>query len=73
MSAALFGGTLNPVHIGHLRVAVELAELLGVDSVRMIPCSLPPHREALSVPAEQRLAMLQTAVADYPQLVADDI
>lgn len=73
MSVALFGGTFNPIHLGHLRIAVELAELLDVDSMRMIPCSLPPHREALSVSAEQRMAMLQIAVADYPQLVADDI
>jgi nicotinate-nucleotide adenylyltransferase len=73
MSVALFGGTFNPIHLGHLRIAVELAELLGVDSLRMLPCSLPPHREALSVSAEQRMAMLQLAVADYPQLVADDI
>jgi nicotinate-nucleotide adenylyltransferase len=73
MSVALFGGTFNPIHLGHLQIAVELAELLDVDSMRMIPCSLPPHREALSVSAEQRMAMLQIAVADYPQLVADDI
>jgi nicotinate-nucleotide adenylyltransferase len=73
MSVALFGGTFNPVHLGHLRIAVELAELLEVEQLRMVPCSLPPHREALSVSAEQRMAMLQMAVADYPQLVADDI
>ena len=73
MSVALFGGTFNPVHLGHLRIAVELAELLEVDQLRMVPCSLPPHREALSVSAEQRMAMLQSAVANYPQLIADDI
>ncbi|UVW35711.1 nicotinate-nucleotide adenylyltransferase [SAR92 clade bacterium H455] len=73
MSVAIFGGTFNPVHFGHLRIAIELVELLGVDSLHMTPCSLPPHREALTVSAEQRMAMLQIALADYPQLVADDI
>ena len=46
MSVALFGGTFNPVHIGHLRIAIELAELLQVDSLRMVPCALPPHRQS---------------------------
>ena len=73
MSVALFGGTFNPVHIGHLRIAVEFAELLEVDSLRMIPCSLPPHRETLTVSADQRMAMLKAALSDYPQLVADDL
>ena len=73
MAVALFGGTFNPVHIGHLRIALEFAELLEVDSLRMIPCSLPPHRETLTVSADQRMAMLKAALVDYPQLVADDL
>ena len=73
MSVALFGGTFNPVHFGHLNLANSLADYLQVQSVRMIPCAIPPHREAPSVSAEQRLAMLQLAIDDQPLLVSDDL
>ena len=73
MSIAIFGGTYNPVHHGHLRIAIELTELLGVDQLCMIPCANPPHREAPEVSAEQRLAMLQLAIQGQPKLRADDL
>ena len=73
MSVALFGGTFNPVHFGHLNLANNLADYLQVESVRMIPCAIPPHRETPSVSAEQRLAMLQLAIDDHPLLISDDL
>ncbi|MGB0458570.1 MAG: nicotinate-nucleotide adenylyltransferase [Porticoccaceae bacterium] len=73
MSVALFGGTFNPIHFGHLNLANSLADYLHIQSVRMIPCAIPPHREAPSVSPEQRLAMLNLAIADNPTLVADDL
>ena len=72
MAVALFGGTFNPIHNGHLRIATELAELLRVDVIRMLPCAFPPHRSNPQVTAEQRLAMLQAATANQPRLIADD-
>ena len=72
MAVALFGGTFNPIHNGHLRIATELAELLQVDHIRMLPCAFPPHRSNPQVTAEQRLAMLQAAIATQPRLIADD-
>ena len=73
MSVALFGGTFNPVHLGHLNLANHLADYLQVESVRMIPCAIPPHREAPNVSAEQRLAMLDLALEGNPALIADDL
>jgi nicotinate-nucleotide adenylyltransferase len=73
MSVALFGGTFNPVHFGHLNLANSLADYLQVQSVRMIPCAIPSHREIPSVSAEQRLAMLQLAVEGSAHLTTDDL
>jgi nicotinate-nucleotide adenylyltransferase len=73
MSVAIFGGTFNPVHNGHLRIATELAELLDVDNLRMIPCALPAHREQPNATAEQRLEMLRLGIGENTRLLADDI
>lgn len=68
----LLGGTFNPVHIGHLRAALEVAEFMALDELRLIPSARPPHREAPQATAEQRLAMVELAVADEPRLSVDD-
>ncbi|WP_342247051.1 nicotinate-nucleotide adenylyltransferase [Pseudomonas sp. OTU5201] len=68
----LFGGTFDPVHIGHLRSAVEVAEQFGFDELRLIPSARPPHRETPQVSASQRLAMVQLAVAGVVPLAVDD-
>jgi nicotinate-nucleotide adenylyltransferase len=73
MSVALFGGTFNPIHFGHINLANHLADYLQVESVRMIPCAIPPHRETPNVSAEQRLAMLQLAIEGNPKLITDDL
>jgi len=67
----IYGGTFNPVHYGHLRTALEVNELFDLDDIRLLPCSLPAHRENPSVNAQMRLQMLQLAVKDYPQLQVD--
>jgi nicotinate-nucleotide adenylyltransferase len=69
---AMLGGTFDPVHIGHLRSAVELGEALALDAVHMIPVHVPPHRTAPGISAEHRLAMLEAGIGDTPGLVADD-
>ncbi|MCP8464095.1 nicotinate-nucleotide adenylyltransferase [Pseudomonas sp. ZM23] len=68
----LFGGTFDPVHIGHLRSAVEMAEQFEFDELRLMPNARPPHREIPQVTAAQRLAMVELAVAGVAPLVVDD-
>ena len=71
-SVGVFGGTFDPIHIGHLRTALELKQRLGLDEMRMIPSAQPPHRAQPATSAEHRLAMLQLALAGELGLVADD-
>jgi nicotinate-nucleotide adenylyltransferase len=68
----ILGGTFDPIHIGHLRAAIEVAELLGLHELRLIPSAHPPHRNTPAVSAQQRLAMVQLAVMGLPPLLADD-
>ncbi len=50
----ILGGTFDPIHIGHLRAALEAAEWLALDEVLLIPSARPPHRDTPQVSAEQR-------------------
>ncbi|MDX1589389.1 MAG: nicotinate-nucleotide adenylyltransferase [Oleiphilaceae bacterium] len=68
----VMGGTFDPVHHGHLRVAVELRERLGAGRIHLMPSLVPPHRDQPAADAEQRLAMLRLAVAGEPGLVVDE-
>ena len=68
----LLGGTFDPIHIGHLRGALEVAEQLSLDELRLIPSARPPHRQAPQVSAADRLAMVALAVAGSPPLQVDD-
>lgn len=69
----LFGGTFDPVHTGHLRVACEIAERLDLHQVHIMPCSRPPHKHAGSTDARHRFQMVKLAVAGRSRLVASDI
>ncbi|MET1078703.1 MAG: nicotinate-nucleotide adenylyltransferase [Pseudomonas sp.] len=68
----VLGGTFDPIHIGHLRGAIEVAEQFALDQLRLLPNARPPHRGAPQVAAADRLAMVACAVADVPQLRVDD-
>ena len=68
----IFGGTFDPVHYGHCRSALELCQQLDLDELRFVPCGQPPHRSMPQASAEQRLAMLQLAIAGQPEFSIDE-
>lgn len=68
---ALLGGTFDPVHYGHLRFADDIRRALGLGDVRFVPSATPPHRRAPAASSEDRLAMLDLAVRDFPGLAVD--
>lgn len=68
----VFGGTFDPVHYGHLRSALELVEVLGLRELRLMPCAVPPHRDAPGCSARDRAAMVALAVAGEPRLRCDN-
>lgn len=72
LQIGLFGGTFNPVHFGHLRLALEVHQTLGLDQVRLVPCHRPAHRGEPEVSSEQRVEMLRLALQNCPELSLDE-
>ncbi len=70
----LFGGTFNPLHLGHLQVAKDVLQQFDLDQIHFIPCALPPHKtnEPLAE-AGHRLEMVRLSVIDQPELTASDV
>lgn len=68
----LFGGTFDPVHHGHLRVALDVVQHLNLEQLRLLPLAAAVHRRQPIASPEQRMAMLRTAIRDEPLLIADD-
>ena len=68
----IIGGTFDPVHYGHLRLAEELGETLKLGEVRLIPSGTPPHCSAPQVAAAHRLAMVRLAVSGNPRFTVDE-
>lgn len=70
---ALLGGTFDPVHIGHLSMAEWVQSALGLDCVYFVPAASPPHKQHLITPAEQRLKMLELAIASNNRFAISEI
>ena len=68
----ILGGTFDPIHYGHLRLAQEIAGKLQLGEVRFVPSGIPPHRTAPGASVADRLAMVRLAVAGNPLFTVDD-
>jgi nicotinate-nucleotide adenylyltransferase len=71
-AVAVFGGTFDPVHFGHLRSALELCDVLPLAELRFMPAAEPPHREAPVAAAAHRVAMLELATAGESRFRVDE-
>lgn len=71
-SIGILGGTFDPIHYGHLRLAEEMLELADLQHIRFIPTGNPPHRDTPQVSAQHRSQMVKLAIADQPAFVLDD-
>ena len=67
----IFGGTFDPIHLGHLRTALEVKQALQLEHVRFIPCFSPPHRAEPQADAQQRLALLAAALEQQDDFIID--
>ncbi|MDY6829092.1 MAG: nicotinate-nucleotide adenylyltransferase [Pseudomonadota bacterium] len=66
------GGTFDPVHFGHLRMAYEVRERLGLDRMHLVPCASPYHRGEPASPAPVRVGLLRAALEGQSALVCDE-
>ncbi len=74
MRLGVFGGTFNPIHVGHLRAVIEVQEAFTLDRLLLIPSANPPHKGAEDMAAaEDRLQMVRLAVQGLPSLEASDV
>lgn len=74
MRIGILGGTFNPVHLAHLRVAEEVREACALDRVLFMPAASPPHKAvAEEVDFAERLAMVELAIADNPSFAVSDL
>ncbi len=70
----LFGGTFNPIHLGHVQVIREVKTGFGLDKIFIIPSALPPHKKPSGVvDAEDRLEMIRLAFSNDPNFVVSDV
>ena len=74
MRIGIFGGTFNPIHLGHLRAAEEIRERFDLERVIFIAAAVPPHKEVESgIPGEHRMEMVRVAISGNPYFSPSDI
>lgn len=72
MRIAIFGGTFNPVHNEHIKTALSAIEELRLDKLYVVPAFLPPHKNVVPAPAEDRLNMLKLAFSNEKRVEVSD-
>jgi len=71
---AILGGSFNPIHYGHLLLANDVLEALGLDRVLFVPAAIPPHKSSVDLaPAADRYAMVELATATDPRFAVSDV
>ena len=74
MKLGIFGGTFNPIHEGHVRLAKRCIEEIGLDEVLLIPTALPPHKDGSRIASgEHRVSMCRIATRHIPQITVSDM
>jgi nicotinate-nucleotide adenylyltransferase len=73
MRLGLYGGTFDPIHLGHLILAEQCRESCGLDRVWLIVAGSPPHKPGGRTPVGHRLEMVRIAIAGHPAFAASDI
>lgn len=68
----IFGGAFDPVHLGHLRAALEISEKFLLEKVYFVPCQVPVHKARTAATATHRIAMLNLAMAGEKKFQVDD-
>jgi nicotinate-nucleotide adenylyltransferase len=70
----IFGGTFNPIHLGHVKACLEVQKVFALDTILFIPSYIPPHKGSSDIAApSHRMKMVELAVADYPQFIPSSI
>jgi len=74
MKTGLFGGTFNPVHSGHVRIATDILASFGLDSITVVPAAAPPHKLSdVIVDISHRFEMTRLAFEPYPQISISNV
>ncbi len=74
MRIGLFGGTFNPIHLGHLRTTLEVKETFSLDRIYLIPSAIPPHKTSVGVAdAKDRFEMIRLSISGHEEFVVSDV
>ncbi|MCW3172955.1 nicotinate-nucleotide adenylyltransferase [Shewanella subflava] len=73
MRIGILGGTFDPIHLGHIRPALEIKQQLQLDEVWLMPNHIPPHKQSTNVDSQHRLAMVEQICQQYNELKLCDI